>query len=173
MQVKVDQFCTLATSPSWQAWLYHHHANLYRKFIHELQESRGCGQNREIMSDVLEEIDQAGGGDALLEFLGKHYPHTLSNKPSVNQQEAEHDDVFPYYNPNILTYPRRQIFVGPPRLLRNRTREFLLDKLKGDHIIIGERVYIEYLEKGDAVIADKIPARNWLISQYRLRHEQR
>lgn len=173
MRIKVDQFCTLATSPSWQAWLYHHHVNLYRKFIRQIQGSRGCNQNRELMTEVLQEIDKAGG-DALAEFLQKHYPHMISGQQPLRHQREDskaldNDGVFQHYNPNILTYPRRQIFVGPKSMLKGKVQEFLLDKIRGDHIIIGERAYIEYLEKSDKAIADQIPIKNWLIAAYRQR----
>lgn len=127
------------------------------------------------MVEVLEEIDKAGG-DNLIEFLQKHYPHMLSGQSTVRQQREDaqalkDDHIFPHYNPNILTYPRRQIFVGPQSMLSGKVQEFLLDKFRGDHIIIKERAYIEYLEKSDATIADQIPQSNWLISQYRLRQK--
>ena len=111
----------------------------------------------------------------LIEFLQKHYPHMLNGQLTVRQQHEDtqalkNDNIFPHYNPNILTYPRRQIFVGPQSLLNGKVQEFLLDKFRSDHIIIKKRAYIEYLEKSDAAISDQIPAKNWLISQYRLQH---
>ena len=175
MHVKIDQFCSLATSPSWQAWLYHNHATLYRKFIHKLRESQGCTQNKDLMVEVLQDIDQIGG-DSLIDFLQQHYPHMLSGQSTTHQQREdaqalEDDNVFQYYNPNILTYPKRQIFVGPRSVLNNKVQEFLLDKFRSDYIIIKGRAYIEYLEKNDAAIADQIPQSNWQISQYRLRQK--
>jgi hypothetical protein len=175
IKVKVGQFCSLATSPSWQTWLYHNHTELYRKFVRQLQESKGCNQNRSIMAEVLQEIDKVDS-DGLIDFLQKHYPHVLDGQPVPSQQREdaealEHDGVFSHYNPSILTYPRRQIFVGPPGILRRKAKTFLADKLKSDFIVIGERLYIEYLDQGDSEIADQIPMKNWMISQYRLRSQ--
>ena len=148
---------------------------LYRKFIHKLRESSGCTQNKDLMVEVLKEIDKTGGDD-LIEFLQKHYPHMLSGQSTIRQQNEDaqalkDDNVFQHYNPNILTYPRRQIFVGPRSMLNGKVQEFLLDKIRGDHIIVKGRAYIEYLEKGDTAIADQIPQSNWQISQYRLRQK--
>lgn len=139
--------------------------------MHQLHEARGCNQNRAIMTEVLQEIDKINGADLVI-FLQKHYPHMLDGPTPRQQRENikfESGNIFPHYDPNILTYPRRQIFVGSKRILKRKVQEFLLDKLRGDYIIVNEKVYIEYLEKDDTPIADQIPTKNWLISQYRLR----
>lgn len=167
MKVKVEQFCSLATSPSFQSWLFHHNDGLYRKFIIRLRESRGCNDNRELMKSLLAEIQEHGGGDEIATFLQRHYPTMIEG--GVQTSAGDYDDVFTHYNPNILTYPRRIIFTGPKRQLQKRVREFVLDKLKSDHIIVGDRAYVEYLEKADAAIADKVPLDNWQIAAYRQR----
>ena len=167
MNVKVHQFCSLATSPSWQAWLFHHDEMIYRRFIRRLQASRGCGENKELMKDLLQQIQDAGHSDDVADFLKKHYPHMIEG--GVVTSKGDFDNIFTHYNPNILTYPRRIIFTGPKRELLKRVMEFSLDKLKTDHIIVGERAYIEYLEKSDSPIAEQIPFSNCQISQYRQR----
>lgn len=169
MRVKVEQFCSLATSPSWQAWLYHFNVDLYRRFIKRLQESRGCSQNRGLMTEVLQEIDKAGGGTALGTFLSQHYPHMIDEPGQVRKPPAQITDVFEYYNPNIMTYPRRIIFTGDARTLKRTVNAFVLDKIKHDSIIIGNTAYVEYLTADDAAVADKIPNQNWQIPAYRLR----
>jgi len=168
MRVKVEQFCSLATSPSWQAWLYHFNAELYRRFIKRLQESRGCNQNRDLMTEILREIDTSGGSDALGTFLSKHYPHMIEGLERIQPIQSS-GSVFEYYNPNILTYPRRIIFTGDLRSLRHTINEFVLDKIKHDSIIVGNTAYIEYLTSDDSAIVDKIPDQNWQIPAYRLR----
>lgn len=167
MKIKVEQFCSLATSPSFQSWLFHYDDGLYRRFIARLRESRGCGDNRELMKGLLTNIQEQGGGDAMTTFLQKHYPAMVGG--GTKASAGDYDDVFTHYNPNILTYPRRIIFVGPKRELLKKVREFVLDKPKSDHIIVGDRAYVEYLEEADAAITDKIPLRNWQIAAYRQR----
>jgi len=169
MQIKIEQFCSLATSPSWQAWLYHYNADLYRQFINKLQQSRGCKQNSEIMTEILNEIKKCGGDNDLGAFLSKHYPHVIISNESTPDIVGESDDVFEYYNPNILSYPRRIIFTGDQRSLKRTINEFVLDKIKYDSIIIGDKAYIEYLTSDDAGIVDKIPNHNWQIPSYRLK----
>jgi hypothetical protein len=119
------------------------------------------------MKELLAKIQELGGGDEIAMFLQKHYPTMIEG--GVTTAVGDYDEIFTHYNPNILTYPRRIIFTGPKRELQKKVREFLLDKLKSDHIIVGDRAYVEYLEKADAAIAGKIPLSNWQIAAYRQR----
>ena len=166
MKIKTDQFCGLATSPSFQTWLYNNDVELYRSFISGLQQSRGCSQNRELMLELLTEIQNRGNSDSLAVFISKNYPHMIDGNESM-RSSYDDDTVFSNYNPNILTYPRRMIVEGDERSLNRQAREFLLDKMKGDYIIVGNKLYIEYLEKKDKSIANSIPLSNWQIANYR------
>lgn len=173
-KVKVDKFCGLSTSPSWQAWLFHLDGSLYRRFMKRLQESRGCNQNRDIMVELLKEMETIPGAvDKLFDFLGKHYP-TMILKDQQGSSEpprpTKQPPVFPYYNPSIVTYPRRLVLEGDD--LKRQVQEFLLDKIKSDYVIVDGKAYVEYLERGDAAIADRVPAKNWLIAIWRLRSGQ-
>jgi hypothetical protein len=171
-KVRVDKFCSLATSPSWQAWLFHLDHDLYRRFIKKLQQSRGCSHNRDLMVEILKEIDKIdSGGPQLIEFLTKHYPTMLvtdDSQPRLIRQD-QHESIFDYYNPHILTYPRRMILIGTPTDLKQRVQEFLLDKIQTDFVIVGDRAYIEYLKAEDASIKDQIPTKNWQVAAWRLR----
>lgn len=166
MKIKTDQFCSLATSPSLQTWLYNNDAELYRNFIGRLQRSRGCSQNRELMLELLTEIENRGNGKSLAQFILSNYPHMIDGgKPTKNYYED--NVVFSNYHPNVLTYPRRIIIEGESRLFNKKAVEFLLDKMKGDYIVVGDKLYIEYLEKKDKLIANSIPLSNWQIANYR------
>lgn len=168
MKVKIEQFCSLATSPSWQAWLYHFNIDLYRKFIKRLQESKGCKDNRSLMVEILQEIDKLDDNGKLADFLSKQYPHMLEG---LHDNVVKSDDnVFEYYNPSILTYPRRIIFTGDRRSLLKTVNEFVLDKIKYDSIIVGQNAYVEYLNKTDIAVVEKVPSSNWQIAAYRLRN---
>jgi hypothetical protein len=176
VKIKVEKFCALSTSPSWQAWLYHFDENLYKDFHRKIQNARGCNHNREIMSDLLKMIDEIpGAAEKLIDFLKQHYPTVLINddgsKHRVTPAVAVPKDaeIFEHYNPDILTYPRRLILTGEPEGLKKRTQEFLLDKLKSDFVFLGDRAYIEYIPREDAHIKDQIPTKNWRIAAWRLR----
>lgn len=164
MKIKTDQFCGLATSPSFQSWLYHHDIKLYRTFMSNLQQSKGCSHNREMMLRLLTDIQNTGGNDSLIMFISKNYKHMIDGGGAA---ESDGGDVFVGYNPNILTYPRRVIFSGDNRSLLKKAKEFLIDKLSGDYIIVGDKLYIEYLNKSDSQISGSVPIDNWQIANYR------
>lgn len=118
------------------------------------------------MLELLTEIENRGNGQSLAEFILSNYPHMIDGHRPI-RSDYGNDIVFNNYNPNILTYPRRMIIEGDQRLLDRKAREFLLDKMKGDYIIVGDKLYIEYLEKKDKSIANSIPLSNWQIANYR------
>ncbi len=164
MKIVASKFCSLSTSPSWQAWLFNYDAKLYKIFITKLRAARGCNQNSDVMIETLKEIDSAGGTAKLLEFLRSHYPHMLVIDDRSKQTHSD-VNIFPYYNPNILTYPRRQIFSGDD--VEFQVKEFLINKISSDYVIINGKAYVEYLESSDIHVKDKVPLNNWLIAQWR------
>ena len=163
MKIKTSEFCQLASTPSWQGWLYHFNIDLYKDFIAKLRESKGCGHNKDLMTELLAKIDRIpDGNDKLLQFLGTHYRHILIE-----------DTVFPNYVPGILTYPRRLIMTDEnPLLLSRKVKAFLLDKLKYDTLTIGNTAYIEYLLITDDNVVNDIPMDSWKIAAWRLQNQR-
>lgn len=165
-KIRVDKFCSLANSPSWQAWLYHYDAILFAKFVKKIRESRGCSQNTDVMIDTLKEIDQSkDGSEKLLDFISKNYPYMIVEESQSSVLAS--DDIFGYFNPSILTYPHRLIFNGSKDELIDKAREFSKDKLKIDYVIINNKLYIEYLNNDEESLINQIPANNWKISIWR------
>lgn len=123
------------------------------------------------MVDTLAEIDKNGGGDKLLGFIQQHYPYMLIDEAPAQSQSVSSDDVFGYFNPNILTYPRRIIFTGPENELRRKIQEFTIDKIKSDSVIVNGVAYIEYLTQDDSSVKDSVPQKSWLIARWKLRHQ--
>lgn len=175
MKLRVDKFCSLATSPSWQAWLYRFDASLYREFIVKLQSAKGCSGNKEIMLELLKRIEAMdGGADKLEAFISKNYAHMMITDDAtprpVPVQSQTVQQVFQYYNPNLLTYPRRIVFEGDERSLAKTINEFVLDKIKYDSLILNGKAYVEYLTQADRLIINSIPVTNWQIAAYRLKN---
>jgi hypothetical protein len=106
------------------------------------------------MEQFLTKINQAGGMAELTNFLRSHYPH------SIVETNNEWDRLF---NSGILTYPKRKILFGPPEELSKIIAEFVSDKITYEAMIIDNRAYVEYLDKGDEHLSDQIPAQKWLI----------
>jgi hypothetical protein len=167
MRVRADKYCSLATSHSWQAWLHGYNVDVWTKFMARLRESRGCNNNRDIMMATLQEIESGGGGEALLAFLNKNYPAMVIHEPTPIPQNVE---VFPDYNPGILTYPRRTTISGPE--LERRVQKFMRGKLKAEHVIVNGTAYVEYLLPEDAALASQIPDRSWQVRVWRGRMNQ-
>lgn len=119
------------------------------------------------MVEVLAEIDKAGGNDKLLAYLHQHYPHILVSKQAAPAAVKDSDEIFENYNPDLLTYPRRIIFEGEASELRSKVQSFLVDKIKSDFVIVGDRAYVEYLTSEDTAIKDLIPITNWRVALWR------
>lgn len=167
MKIKVEQFCALATSPSWQAWLYQFDSEIYSWFIGKIRTSKNCTENREIMQITLDKIKKIDDSGQLLEFLTQRYPHVIVS--DEKQRVEDINGVFPGYVQGILTYPHRMIIESPIDALEKRIRKMIRGKLKSDYIIIGNVGYIEYLDNSEKDLVGKIPDKNWLISAYRKR----
>lgn len=158
MNIKVEQFCSLATSPSWQAWLYRFDSVLYKSFITRLQSSKGCNQNREIMKSTLSELNKLNANDSLEIFLRKHYPHMIEERKKSNL-------VFKNYNPTLLTFPRRMIISGDD--IERKVLDFVSDKIKYDFIVVDGIAYVEYLTTDDKNIVGRLPASSWQVRRYK------
>jgi len=159
MNIKVELFCSLATSPEWQTWLYKYDGSLYKKFIAKLRASKGCNDNRENMVAILDEIQAHGNSDKLYEFLRIKFPYIIKEtKKSINK-------VFTNYVPNVLTYPRRIIINS--NNCESEAKRFVASKGISDFIIVDGAVYIEYLERSEMHLKDKIPEASWQIRTYR------
>ena len=116
------------------------------------------------MVETLAAIESAGGGDLLVAFLKEQYPYMLVGNPTP---VGATDPVFEHYNPNVLTYPRRLILVGQD--LQRQIRSFVIGKLKHDSVVVGDKAYIEYLNREDAEVAKSLPLKCWRIAAWRLR----
>ena len=165
MKLKVDQFCALATSASWQTWLYNTDARIFNEFISKLRNSRGCTANREIMKETLDKL-VAIYTESLSTFIMTNYPYMIMDNES---RRTKHIGPVFEYNENVVTYPRRMIFEGDILDVKRKINSFTLDKYRHDSIIVGRIGYVEYLTREDKDIEHLIPAKNWLIAAYRMK----
>lgn len=195
MEIRVEKFCALSTSQSWQAWLFNFNEPLFKSFLERLQKSRGCSQNTVIMTDVLKEIERIDGGIAKLhEFLHREHPTVLATgphkRPSRPQVRAPHnfvpqaatptevaptiEEIFPHYDPDILTYPRRMVLHGPNRfMLRHDVYEFVRTKYRADYAVFDKIAFIEYFNPDETELVSQVPRANWAIQQWRMRSKQK
>jgi hypothetical protein len=166
MRIKTALFCNLSTSQTFQSWLFKYNENLYKSFVYDLRESRGCEENKRIMLKVLDNIEEAGDGALLEQFLREKYPHVIDEPREIIFNDKH--QVFPDYKPGILTYPRREIITAKRNLDRD-VKRFLANKIHGEYIIIDNVAYVEYFLPGEENIAAKLPEEKWKIRAYELR----
>ncbi len=157
MKIRVEKFCSLATARDWQTWLYHYDQQLYAEFIAKLRQARGCNDNRKLMVEILEAIDDRGDGPRLSEFLRSNYPRLIIDERVPD--EKEWDKLF---GTNVLTFPHRKILSGSGKQLTNLIKQFLSDKINYEFVVKDDKAYIEYLNRGEEHLIADIPARNWL-----------
>jgi hypothetical protein len=123
------------------------------------------------MKNLLPIIENKNGNDQLIAFLRQNFPHVVDEKSETAQKTQDLPPVFEHYNPKILSYPRRIIFEGNTQSLKQQILQFTIDKPKHDSLIIKNKAYVEYLTRADMQIAHQIPMKNWIIAQYRLKHQ--
>ena len=160
MRINTAQFCTLATSPDWQTWLYNYDSDLYSTFIVDLRGARGCSANRTIMERLLDVIDKLGGTAELAKFLQSYHPQVIKVDPKPHTIDQ-------HFQVGVLTFPRRHIIEAPRAQLNDRIQDFLSDKIKYEYFIIGRRAYVEYLTTADEEIMDRIPSENWILAGHK------
>lgn len=165
MKVKIDKFCSIAPSSAWQAWLYNFDVVLYNKFFERFKISKGCGQTRELMVEILRDIESAGGGDKLLDFLRANCRYALVDDEQPVAFVGSSSD-FAGFNSRLLTFPHRMVFDGDD--VESVVREFVADKLKFDYVIVGSRAYVEFLRHDEVNLLDSIPSQSWITTNYKL-----
>jgi len=155
IELDKHSFCGLSTSNIWHNFLYNLDPDLYKDFNEEMQNNRGCQSNRRTM----ERMHSIIMGDQLkahqfIEFIKKNFPFMIKITPKI--QNTELDKLF---SQKLLTYPRRAI-------VYSNLHDFLSNKLKFEVFNDTEKYYVEYLEKSDMALLDKIPDDKWILRKY-------
>lgn len=163
MKIRVERFCSLATAKDWQTWLFNYNKELYATFINKLRQARGCGDNRRLMHEILAIIDKDGHGVELGDFLRSHYPYMISEDDVDKVLPSDVSELDRLFGSGILTYPKRKIIFGKKDKLIKTVRQFLSDKPNYEFMVADDKAYVEYLDKGEEHLVDKIPAGNWFL----------
>jgi hypothetical protein len=76
--------------------------------------------------------------------------------------------VFQFYNPAVLTFPRKKIMVESNKaILRERVYEFIKDKYGVDFVIVDDHAYIEYFDREHRHVIDQIPKESREVYRYK------
>lgn len=173
MNIKVTQFCGLSTSPQWQAWLYKYSTEVYGRFVSEMQKSKGCNQNRDIMLKFFNELEEAGAKPLIIDFLKMNFPYMLEDEvnpevpvqivhpPEVNELQT-YKNAFSSGN---VTFPHRALTAVADKTVDELMSGFMeaTRAIAVQHIVIDGILYVEYLLPADASIKDILRTDQWLV----------
>jgi len=194
MKIKKKYFCSLAHSDQWHGWLSANAKDLYNELM-EVLKIPGCRSNKNKMMEIYNAIYDRKLSKEFEDFVKEKFPILVDSKepivknkvvrsrntpkklrqnkvivPSVNLNKH---NVFKSYNPNILSFPHKMIFVDGDRdSLDKKVKDFIKDKVGVDYIIIDDHAYIEYFMPKYGNIIDKIPTNTRDINIYRSRSVQ-
>lgn len=151
-------FCSLSNSPDFHVFLQNLDQGLFDYFKARKILSKSCSENRLIMKELAQRIFANNiWSESLVKYLRERHPHIIKE----SRTELD-DELYPYFNAKVLTYPRRMIVYG---YLSDRVKDFLEYRA----VKSGDKYYVEYFEKKDSDIAAICSSERWVLSKYTLR----
>ena len=170
MKINPKEFCHLSQSEVFLDWLYSISPVMHTKLVEHISKGLGCNANKQAMLNLLQAITNNSAWDQSLgAFLRKHFPAIIV-EDDKDQLRNKHG-VFDYYDPSLVTFPRRLIFlVSEVGDLQKSVLDFCAKQAHCDYAVVDDRVYIEYLPPELAAIKSEIPASNWHIKRYLAQH---
>lgn len=181
-RIRTQQFCSLSQEQLWQSWLQSVAQELYEELMAHIKKSNSCRSNHLKMTEIYAELEKRKLVELMIEFLRKEYPNTVEEvqkmgeiKPrsssSTKVSTSRDQDVFVYYKPGLLTFPQKMILENnDPTDLERDVHNFLIGKIGGDYIIIGNRAFIEFFKLKYAKESKEVSMTQREIFQYRLKH---
>jgi hypothetical protein len=182
MQIKIGHFCGLSSSTDFRNWLKSTSQSLYDELINNPK--KNCKSKQEKMTEIYKKLYDGNFGPALEEFMSKRFSYMIesssqqtknvSHKPKLidHIENLNKHEVFKKYRPDLLSFPHKRIIVGDPSKLPNLVKEFIVDKIGIDYIIIDGHAYIEYFARRYSDIAERIKKEDREIWAYRQRIQQ-
>lgn len=164
-KIKETEFCALASDQRWLSWLSGIRPDLYQQLYDHLRSAPTCKANRLKMKSILSAL-QARHSAELVQFLESTVPHVLDGHTLVARPSDDKYGIFEFYDPEMLTLPRRQVLSGSGDL-GIVAKVWGRDKAYFEFLVHSDRVYIEYLPIEFASFKDKIPAGNWVLRGHR------
>ncbi len=189
----------MSSNRDWQNWLRDTDKALYDDLMRTRSAGRGCNANKEKMKQIYAALYERGKGAPLEELIKQRFAYLIVggsggiaapllsqksiSKPApkltppmkvwapTNASNLNKHGVFESYRPNLLTFPKKMIFVNPSReQLEAIVKHFLKDKISFDYLIIDDRAYVEYFDSQYQSEANGITRESRDIYKYRLKH---
>lgn len=185
LNIKISEFCSLAKNVKWQDWLAKTASDLNDILLSTIKNlSGGCKKNTAMMVQIKNELVKRGYEKHLAEFLQAEFPTVLEKqtlklrqipptKKSNNKTPGilNKHQVFESYNLDILQFPQKMIIIdNDSNSLLKRVKNFIVDKVKSDFIIIDDRAYIEYFLSRYKLESERFPEEKRELYKWRLKH---
>lgn len=125
------------------------------------------------MAEILHEVSKSRGKlESLTEFLRKHFPQCLTDPlQAKNTNDLNKHKLFDFYDPSLRTYPRRLILLQSEEGdLRRAILMFCARQSHCEHVVLGDRAYIEYLPPEAAALRPRIADNSWQVLRYKRQH---
>jgi hypothetical protein len=170
MKINSNEFCHLAKSEVFLVWLRNIASDLHTDLVNHLKVGKGCAANKAKMLDTLRVLVDRKLEAVLEQFLQQKFPAILidNNSGVVAPRKVENKHrVFSYYDPSLITFPRRIIMVG--NNIHKRLQDFCAKQFYCEHVIIEDYAYIEYVSNEKAEYKSSIPEKNWQIRMFKKR----
>lgn len=124
----------------------------------------GCKANSEKMISILGTITKSSGGEArLLGFLREKFPQAIVH----HQATVKEVPIFGFYDPTLLTLPRRIIMST-----QKQAEAFLARQAVGEFVVVDGKAYVEYLPLELLYLVAAIPDGNWLVRVWKSTQRQ-
>ena len=154
-------FCALLHNKDWHKWLSFYDNDMHDKVLKS--QRMNCANSKVLVSNILNNIYKNGSKDDFMAFAIRAMP-AMIRRVTKNMDNP----VFPFYNPHILSFPRRLIIKG--NNLKSKVDEFVRDKCGVDYLIIGDSAYIEYFDYQHKDMISKIGPEDRQIQKFRELH---
>lgn len=188
MRLRISNFCGLSRNQDWHTFLGEVAPDILKNLQAFLKANTGCKDAKDKMLQIYRDLYSKGLGNTFEDFIRKRFPYIIEfdDQPPPKAQRVRpkqklippsgmnRHGVFKTYKPSVLTFPHKLILVDNDtnRLLK-KVKEFLIDKVPIDYIVIGDTAYIEYLQKKYSDIVSQIPDSAKEIQQFRKKMAQK
>ncbi len=148
MKLNLSKLCGIAAEHRFLSFLYEVDPDLFLRYRMELINSSGCKKTRLLIDSTINSLNKLGHIEKFEQFISKNYPDCIASSKS--------NEIFPDYDPKIITIPHR--------IIMNGNQDGACDnKLICKCLEYKGLTYIEYLKIGEEKYLDKV---SWILDNY-------
>lgn len=160
--IKIQELYSLANSTLFHEWLKENAPDIYET-MSLLSEKGNIGS---IMRDIYRQLREKNLEEEFIKFTESIFKISKPNMKVPNQNKFNKHKVFKYYNPQLLTFPRKCIIKDSPEILKEIVAKYKKIMMKPMFLIIDDYLYIEYFRPQDTKIVEKFSNKMYEIYNY-------